>query len=70
MFRVFSGMPQGSILGVVLFFIYINDIPGQVGSKLKLFVDDTKLYKVIERKRGRLNFQTDLCNSCEWSKNW
>ena len=40
---VLSGIPQGSILGPLLFIIYINDLPGVVGSVCKLFADDCKL---------------------------
>ena len=37
---VLSGIPQGSILGSILFILYINDLPGVVGSVCKLFADD------------------------------
>ena len=46
--NVLSGIPQGSILGPVLFIIFIDDLPGVVGSVCKLFADDCKLYKNIE----------------------
>ena len=41
--NVLSGIPQGSILGPVLFIIFINDLPGVVGNVCKLFADDCKL---------------------------
>ena len=44
---VLSGIPQGSILGPILFLIYINDLPGVVGSVCKLFADNCKLYSCI-----------------------
>ena len=43
--KVLSGVPQGSILGSVLFLIYINNVPGQVKSRVKWFADDKKLYR-------------------------
>ena len=45
-----SGFPQGSVLGPVLFVLYINDMPGVVdaGSNIYMFADDTKLYREIK----------------------
>ena len=45
--QVSSGIPQGSVLGPVLFLIYINDLPDTIHNILKLFVDDAKLFRKI-----------------------
>jgi hypothetical protein len=45
--NVTSGIPQGSVLGLILFVIYINDMPDCVAATAYLFADDTKLYKEI-----------------------
>lgn len=45
--EVTSGIPQGSVLGPVLFVLYINDLPDVVKSPLLMFADDTKVYCVM-----------------------
>ena len=42
--QVISGVPQGSVLGPILFIIYINDLSKQIQSSLWTFADDTKIY--------------------------
>ena len=42
--KVTSGVPQGSVLGLLLFFIYVNDLPAQIQSYCRLFADDVILY--------------------------
>ena len=44
---VLSGVPQGSVLGPILFFIYINDLEDDISSKLLKFVDDTKVFRKV-----------------------
>ena len=63
--KVLSGVLQDSIFDPVLFLIYINAVPGQVESRVKLFADDTKLYRVIEKKEDKFILQVDLCKLCE-----
>ncbi|KAK7088907.1 hypothetical protein V1264_024561 [Littorina saxatilis] len=67
---VTSGIPQGSVLGPLLFTLYINDLPSQVTSSVKLFVDDTKLYTRTDVPSGPVVMQEDLDNLQEWSDNW
>jgi hypothetical protein len=46
-FAVTSGVPQGSVLGPILFLIFINDLPLEVISPLSLFADDSKVFSRI-----------------------
>jgi len=67
---VLSGVPQGSVLGPVLFICYINDLPEQVKTKVKLFADDTKLYAKVSDEEGGQNLQDDINNLDRWAREW
>ena len=68
--EVISGIPQGTVLGPVLFVIYINDLPENVKSDLFMFADDTKVSRVIVEKRDREELQQDMYNLQKWSESW
>ena len=69
---VTSGIPQGSVLGPILFVIYINDLPDIVDkdSHVFLFADDTKLFREINSPIDRKILQQDLDNLTDWSNKW
>ena len=62
-----SGIPQGSILGPVLFIIFINDLPDHVKSGCKIFADDTKIYNSTDKSEV---IQGDIDALINWSKTW
>ena len=68
--HVTSGVPQGSVLGPVLFLLYINDINKHISSKCKLYADDTTLYRNINNTNDSLILQNDLNEILNWSKMW
>ena len=67
---VLSGVPQGSVLGPVLFLIYINDIDAGLTSRLLKFADDTKLFRAVTNRNDIDLLQDDLNKLCNWSKDW
>jgi hypothetical protein len=67
---VTSGVPQGTVLGPLLFLIYINDMPSCVSSTPRLFADDCLLYRTIHSKSDSEILQQDLDNLQEWENNW
>ena len=65
---VLSGIPQGSVLGPILFVIFINDLPEEVLFNFcKMFADDCKLYGVVNQENL---IQADLTNMEKWSEQW
>ena len=69
---VLSGVPQGSILGPLLFLWHINDLPDVLSSSTMayLFADDTKLARTIHTESDMTNFQQDIDKVLEWFTNW
>ncbi len=68
--RVTSGIPQGSVLGPLLFVVYINDLPDLLRSQPYLFADDTKIFRIIRDNTDQEVLQQDLNKLHEWSSKW
>jgi hypothetical protein len=65
--NVTSGIPQDSVLGPILFVIYINDLPDTVESDSYLFADDTKIFRISKGEDEKETLQDDLTKLEEWS---
>jgi Reverse transcriptase (RNA-dependent DNA polymerase)/Endonuclease-reverse transcriptase len=67
---VLSGVPQGSVLGPLMFLLFVNDIPECVCNTCLLYADDNKLIAKVGSKADSLKLQKDIDKLCEWSKMW
>ena len=65
--KVTSGVPQGSVLGPLLFLLFINDLPDSVQASIKLFADDVKL---IGNAAMPDDIQGDLNKLSDWERKW
>ena len=69
--NVYAGVPRGSILGLLLFLIYINDLPEGLTSMYKIFTDDTSLFsKVIDKNNSNSRLNSDLAKISNWPFQW
>ena len=65
-----SGVPQGTVLGPLMFLLYINDIDENISSTVRLFADDCIMYRIIDSLEDSLCLQRDLSNILNWTKKW
>jgi len=68
--HVTSGVPQGSVMGPLLFLLFINDIADNIDSQIRLFADDTILYREIWSQADHQIVQSDIDKLYTWSKLW
>ena len=65
-----SGVPQGTVLGSLLFLAFINDLPHHVQSQIRMFADDCLLYRPICDVTDSVALQRDLSSIESWSEAW
>jgi hypothetical protein len=69
--NVSSGVPQGSVLGPLLFLLFINDLPEQTTtSTSKLYADDNKIIAKVNNENDAKSLQREINSICEWSTKW
>ena len=68
--NVTSGIPQGSVLGLIIFILYINDLPENIVSNVYIFADDTKVFKTINSPNDQHTLQNNLNYLTSWSSKW
>ena len=66
---VLSGVPQGSVVGPILFLVYINDLEEGVTGNILKFADDTKLFRKTKEIGDKQNLQEDIDKLVRWSEN-
>ena len=70
-----AGVHQGSVLGLTLFLLYINDLPDDVICNIAIYADDTTLYSKCDQasdlwQQLELASESDLQDTVDWSRKW
>ena len=65
-----SGVPQGSVLRLLLFLIYINDLYDNITSNAINFADDTNVFRKVNINGDKQHLQNDLDRLVKWSEKW
>ena len=68
--EVVSGVPQGTVLGPLLFTCFINDLPALVNSQIRLYADDILIFRPIYSNEDTLALQRDIDTIVRWSEDW
>ena len=68
--NVLSGLPQGTVLGPLLFQCYINDLPNHLTTRVKLYAEDVLLYSPVSTVADCQNLQEDLDRLVQWAETW
>ena len=65
-----GGVPQGSVLGPLLFWLYIDDLPENIQSHVRLFAEDTAVYLTVNNPNDSKTLQNDLDTLQTWERTW
>ena len=68
--NVLSGVPQGLMLGPLLFLLFVNDLPDWIKTNIRMFADDTKIWTRISGVNDSEALQQDLDSLSRWSEEW
>lgn len=68
--NVSSGVPQGTVLGPLLFILYLNDLTDGITSQVRLLADDCILYREIKSEQDTQDLQNDINTLCKWETTW